>query len=108
MVYLQQYFGAAPDHYQLARFHLMQQIVHFFYTMAFLYLGSSDKPVDWSVPVPAFSDYHRRMWAGEVDLTDKAVKIVYGRVHWQRLLQNLRQSRYNEALRIVADRHGRS
>ena len=105
MVYLQEYFGAAPDRYQLARFHLMQQIGHLFYTMAFLHLGAMGKPIDWSGTVPEFRDYHRRMWAGEVDLADKDVKIVYGRVHWERLLQNVRQARYNEALRIVADRH---
>jgi len=105
MVYLQEYFGAAPDQYQLARFHLMQQIAHLFYTMGFLFLGSSGKPIDWSGSVPGFRDYHRRMWAGEVDLADKDVKIVYGRVHWERLLQNVRQARYNEALRIVSDRH---
>jgi hypothetical protein len=104
MVYLQEYFGAAPDRYQLARFHLMQQIAHLFYTMAFLFLGSSGKPVDWSGTVPGFRDYHRRMWAGELDLADKDVKIVYGRVHWERLLQNVRQARYREALRVVSDR----
>ena len=108
MVYLQEYFGAAPDQYQLARFHLMQQIAHLFYTMAFLFQGSSGKPIDWSGTVPEFRDYHRRMWAGEVDLADKDVKIVYGRVHWERLLQNVRQARYNEALRIVSDRHARA
>jgi aminoglycoside phosphotransferase (APT) family kinase protein len=107
MVYLREYFGAAPDKYQRARFHLMQQIAHLFYTMAFLLLGSSETPIDWSQPVPEFSHYHRLIWAGEVDLADKDVKIVYGRVHWQRLLQNVRQARYTEALRIVADRHGR-
>jgi thiamine kinase-like enzyme len=101
MVYLHEYFGAAPDQYQRARFHLMQQIAHLFYTMAFLSLGSSGKPIDWSATVPEFRDYHRRMWAGEVDLADNDVKIVYGRVHWERLLQNVRQARYNEALRIV-------
>jgi thiamine kinase-like enzyme len=101
MVYLQEYFGAAPDQYQLARFHLMQQIAHLFYTMAFLFQGYSGKPIDWSGTVPEFRDYHRRMWAGNVDLTDKEVKIVYGRVHWERLLQNVRHRRYNEALRIV-------
>jgi len=105
MVYLQEYFGAAPDQYQRARFHLMQQLAHLFYTMAFLYLGSSSQPIDWSGAVPEFSDYHRSMWAGEVDLADKDVKIVYGRVHWERLLHNVRQPRYSEALRIVADRH---
>jgi thiamine kinase-like enzyme len=104
MVYLREYFGAAPDEYQLARFHLMRQLVHLFYTMAFLTLGSSGKPFDWSGTMPEFADYHRRMWAGEIDLADNAVKLVYGRVHWQRLLQNVRQARYKEALRIVSGR----
>jgi thiamine kinase-like enzyme len=105
MVYLQEYFGTAPDQYQLARFHLIQQIAHLFYTLAFLFLGSSGKPIDWSGTVPEFGEYQRRIWAGEVDLADKDVKIVYGRVHWERLLQNVRQARYKEALRIVSDRH---
>jgi aminoglycoside phosphotransferase len=105
MAYLQEYFGAAPDRYQLARFHLMQQLAHLFYTMGFLYLGSSGQPIDWSGAVPEFRDYHRRMWAGEFDLRNNDAKIVYGRVHWERLLQNVRQARYAEALRIVSDRH---
>lgn len=104
-VYLREYFGAAPNRYQRARFHLMQQIAHLFYTMAFLSQGSSGKPIDWSTPVPEFGKYHRRMWAGEVDLADNDVKIVYGRVHWERLKKNVGQARYNEALRIVSDRH---
>ena len=107
MLYLQKYFAAAPDEYQLARFHLMQQIAHLFYALAFLFLGSSGKPVDWSGTVPEFSDYHRRMWAGEIDLANQDVKIVYGRVHWNQLLQNVRQARYNQALRIVSDRHSK-
>lgn len=105
MVYLHEYFGAAPDHYQLARFHLMQQVAHLFYTMAFLHLGSSGQRINWSGTVPEFSEYHRRIWAGQVDLADKDVKIIFGRVHWERLLRNVRQARYNEALRIVSDRH---
>jgi aminoglycoside phosphotransferase (APT) family kinase protein len=100
--YLQKYFGAVPDEYQLARFHLMQQIAHLFYTMAFLYQGSTGEPIDWSVTVPEFRDYQQRMWAGEVDLADKDVKILYGRMHWERLLQNVRQARYKEALRIIS------
>jgi aminoglycoside phosphotransferase (APT) family kinase protein len=104
MVYLQEYFGRAPDRYQLARFHLMQQIAHMFYTMAFLLIGSSGKPIDWSGTVPDFGDFHRRMWAGQVDLADPDVKVVYGKVHWNRLVQNLRQARYSEALRIISAR----
>jgi hypothetical protein len=105
MVYLREYFGAAPDPYQRARFHLMQQLAHMFYTMAFLFQGAAGKPIDWNGTVPEFRDYHRRMWAGEVDLTDKDVKIVYARVHWERLLHNVRQTRYKEALRTVSNRH---
>ncbi|HTA40879.1 MAG TPA: phosphotransferase [Bryobacteraceae bacterium] len=104
--YLRKYFGAPPDPYQLARFHLMQQLSHLFYTMAFLCIGSMGKPVDWSGAVPEFTDWHRRMWPGEIDLKDAAVKTVYGRVHWERLLRNVGQARYKEALRIVSDGPG--
>jgi aminoglycoside phosphotransferase (APT) family kinase protein len=102
MAYLREYFGAEPDRYQLARFHLMQQIAHLFYAMAFLSLGSSGQPIDWSGRVPEFRDYQRRIWAGEVDLAEKDVKIVYGRVHWEQLMQNVRQPRYIEALKDIA------
>jgi hypothetical protein len=76
-----------------------------FYAMVFLLLGSSGKPIDWSETVPEFRDTHRRIWAGEVNLADNQMKIAYGRVHLERLLQNVRQARFNEALSIVADRH---
>jgi aminoglycoside phosphotransferase len=100
--FLQAYFGQPPDEYQLARFYHMQQLVHLFYTMAFLYLGSAGKPIDTSEKVPEFGEFQRRMWAGEVDVADKQVKIVYGRSHWERLRRNTRQPRFEEAMRIVA------
>ena len=102
--FLEEYFEVAPNQYQLARFHLMQQIAHLFYSMAFLSLGSSGQPIDWIGRVPEFRDYQRRIWAGEVDLAEKDVKIVYGRVHWEQLMQNVREARYIQALRIVSDR----
>jgi aminoglycoside phosphotransferase (APT) family kinase protein len=104
-IYLQEYFGGPPDQYQLARFFLAQQVAHMFYAMVFLLLGSSGKPIDWSETVPEFRDFHRRIWAGEVNLADNQMKIVYGRVHLEQLLRSVRQARFNEALRIVADRH---
>jgi aminoglycoside phosphotransferase len=104
-VYLQEYFGGQPDEYQLARFFLMQQVAHMFYALAFLFLGSSGRPIDWSETVPSFGDFRRRFWAREVELSDNQTKILYGRVHWEQLLQNARQARFNEALRIVSDRH---
>ena len=107
-IYLQEYFGAPPVSYQAARFYLMKQLAHMFYAMAFLSLGSAGKPVDWSEPVPTYSDFQRRFWAREVDLADNHSKTVYGRVHWRKLRDNLRQPRFDEALRIVANPHATS
>jgi thiamine kinase-like enzyme len=104
-VYLQEYFGEPPDQYQLARFFLMQQIAHTFYAMAFLFLGSSGRPIDWNEKVPEFRDLQRRIWTGEINLKDNQTKTLYGKVHWEQLLQNVRQPRFSEALRIVSDRH---
>jgi len=107
-IYLQEYFGAPPVSYQAARFYLMKQLAHMFYAIAFLSLGSAGEPIDWSEPVPAYSDFQRRFWAREVDLADNHSKTVYGRVHWEQLRHNLRQPRFDEALRIVANRHAAS
>ena len=104
-VYLQEYFGEPPDAYQLARFFLMQQVTHMFYAMAFLMMGSSGEPIDWSETVPEFEEFQRRFWAGEVILEHRHAKTVYGRVHWERLLYHMRQARFNEAVRIVSDGH---
>ena len=105
MTYLQEYFGQPPDEYQLARLFLMRQAMHLFYAAVFLLLGSSGKPVDQSEKAPEFRYFHQRIWAGEVNLADNDMKTVYGRVHWEQLLQNLRRARFEEALRIVSDRH---
>jgi aminoglycoside phosphotransferase (APT) family kinase protein len=101
-IYLQEYFGTAPNAYQTARFYLMKQLAHMFYAIAFLSLGSADTPVDWSEPVPAYSDFQRQFWTREVGLADDHSKTVYGRVHWEQLRHNLRQPRFEEALRVVA------
>lgn len=100
-LYLREYFGAPPLAYQAARFYLMKQLAHMFYAMAFLSLGSAGKPVDWSEPIPAYRDFQRRFWAGEVGLADNHSKTVYGRLHWEQLRYNLRQPRFDEALGIV-------
>jgi len=103
--YLQQYFGGPPDEYQRARLYLMRQLAHIFYAMAFLTLGSSGKAIDWAEPVPTYSNFQRRFWTREVGLTDSHAKTVYGRVHWEQLSQNVREARFDEALRIVSERN---
>jgi hypothetical protein len=107
MIYLREYFGQPPDEYQLARFFLMQQIVHMFYGMAFLFIGSGGKPVDHSGPLPNFRDFHRRLWAGDVNLAGDDPKIVFGKIHCAQLAKSMQQTRWKEALRIVSDQHRR-
>jgi hypothetical protein len=103
--YLEQYFGQRPDEYQRARFFLMRQVVHLLSATVFLLLGSAGKPISESDNRPSFRDFHRRIWAGEVNLADNATKIVYGMVHWEQLLQNMRRRRFDEALGIVLERN---
>jgi hypothetical protein len=103
--YLQDYFCQPPNEYQRARFFLMQQIAHMFYTMVYLLLGSSGKPIDWSAEVPEFGDFHKRMWTGEIKIADSQTKIIYGQVHWNRLARNMRQARFDEAVRIISEQH---
>ena len=103
-IYLQEYFGGPPDAYQRARFYLMRHFAHIFYAMAFLTLGSPGaQPIEGSEPVPDYTDFQRRFWAREVGLPDNRAKIVYGMVHWAQLSQNMRQARFDEAVRIVSD-----
>ena len=105
-IFLQEYFGGSPLSCQAARFHLMQQLAHMFYAVAFLTLGSA--AIDWREAVPAYSNFQSRFWAHKVDLADNHSKTVYGRVHWEQLRHNLRQPRFDEALRIVSNRHAAS
>lgn len=103
--YLERYFGQQPNEYQRLRFFIMRQMLHLLSATVFLLLGSAGKPISLSEKLPSFQDFHRRIWAGEVNLADNALKILYGMVHWEQLLQNMRQTRFDEALRIVSDRH---
>ena len=101
-IFLQEYFGVPPTSYQIARLRLMRQLAHMFYTLAFLSLGAAGKQVDWSEPIPEYSEFQRRFWASEVDVVDNHSKIVGGRVHWERFRHNLRHPGLEEALRILA------
>jgi len=102
--YLQEYFGKSPDEYQRARFYLMRQLAHMFYAMAFLAPGVSSEPIDQGGPVPEYSDYQQSFSAREVSLSDNHSKTLYGRVHWERLAQNMRQPRFKEALKLSTRR----
>jgi hypothetical protein len=103
--YLREFFGHSPDRYQRARFFLMQQVAHIFYTLAFLILQSGGQPIDWKEPAPDHDEFQRRFWTGEVKLDGTPAKIACGRVHWERLRRNVQSPRYEESLRILSDRN---
>jgi hypothetical protein len=83
----------------------MRQAMHLFAAAIFLLLGTSVRPITKGEDAPEFRDFHRRIWAAEVNMADSNMKTIYGRLHWERLSRNVRQTRFMEALRIVSDRH---
>jgi len=103
--YLCEYFGQSADEYQRARFFLMRQVLHMMSAAVFLLLASAGKVVEPGEKLPAFREFHERIWAGEVNLADNAMKSVYGGVHWRQLVENMRHERFEEALRIVSEKH---
>lgn len=105
--YLEQYFGRAPNKYQRARFFLMRQVVHMLAAAVFLMLGSGGKPIGQSATVPSFTGCQRQIWAGNMNLADDNLKVLYGLVHWRHLLENMRTTRFDEALGIVSERNTR-
>ena len=107
-VFLETYFGKQPDPYQRARLYLARQLAHMFYVMAFLFPFVPGPPIDWSEAIPEYNDFHRSFWEGAVTLTDPHTKTVYGRVHWERLVRNMRDGRFDEALRIASGRQAMS
>jgi thiamine kinase-like enzyme len=103
--YLERYFGQPPNEYQRARFFLMRQVLHMFSATVFLLLGSAGKSISQTENLPPFRDFHRRIWASEVNLADNDMKIAYARIHWEQLLQNVRGRRFDDALGIVSERN---
>jgi hypothetical protein len=101
-VYLEKYFGQKPDAFQMARFVTARQVAHMFYAMVFLLLGAGGEQVNLSGNVPDFADFHRRVWAGEFSLHDNPTKILYGRVHLNRLFHDMQEPHVQESLKIAS------
>ena len=105
---LQIYFGEAAGDYRLARFYLMRQTLHMFYAIVFMLFGAAGKPIEPSGEPPDFRDLHNRIWSGEVSLASHEAKLQYARAHMNQALQNMRTVRFQDALRIISDRHAKA
>jgi aminoglycoside phosphotransferase (APT) family kinase protein len=103
--YLRTYFGEAAGEYRRARFYLMRQLLHMFYPVVLMLWGRTGKPVDSNGKAPGFRDFHDRMWAGEISLATDEAKLQYARVHMNQFLRNMREVRFQDALRIVSGGH---
>jgi aminoglycoside phosphotransferase (APT) family kinase protein len=102
--YLRTYFGEPAGEYRRAQFYLMRQLLHMFYPAFLALMGGGSKPIDLNERAPGFREFHDRIWAGEVDLAAPEAKLHYARVHIKQLLQNMREGRFEDAVRIVSDR----
>jgi hypothetical protein len=83
----------------------MRQTMHMLGAIVFMLFGSGGKPIDPNAKAPAFRDFHDGIWAGEVSLATNEAKLQYAKVHMNQVLQNMREARFRDALRIVSDRH---
>ena len=106
-IYLEQYFGQPADEYQRARFFLMRTVLQMLTATMFLLLGSAGKPITQTEELSSLSEFHRRSGSSEISLADDDQKLVYGTLHWEELRRNVRQTRFDEALRVVAERNSR-
>ncbi len=104
--YLKVYFGKDATEYQLARFFLMRQIMHIIYFSFFMSLCSNKNiPIDVNMAKPDFRDFHNHVWKAEIYLLDPMAQQQYAWVHFEQVVQNMQQKRFEEALRIVSDAH---
>jgi aminoglycoside phosphotransferase (APT) family kinase protein len=99
--WLQTYFGEAVGEYRRARFYVMRQLCHVFYAVVFMLFGAKGAPIEWKGKAADFREFHDGIWAGEISLADDARKLEYARVHMNQVLANVREPRFQEALRIV-------
>jgi len=103
--FLRRYFGETLDEYKRARFFLMSQVVHMFcFTLCSIF-AAAGKPININMSTLTFHDFHERLWNGEIHLDSSEQKLHYGLVHLKELEHSMQTRRFDESLKIVADRH---
>lgn len=99
--FLQNYFEEDVTEYQLARFFLMQQIIHTFYFTCFILLSNPQGPIDINMARPGYREFNEGIWAGEISLADMNNRRLYALVHMDQLKSNLQLQRFEDSMRIV-------
>jgi hypothetical protein len=101
--YLRAYFGEPAGDYRRARFYLMRQTIHMFYTVFFLQLAARARTrIDPDAKAPDFRDMHRRLLSGEASVVPGETKVEYALAHMDQALREMRAPRFEAALACVA------
>jgi thiamine kinase-like enzyme len=104
---LRGYFDGEPTEYQLARFHLMRQILHMSYAAVFCLMRAAVRPVDATTNVRDYRDFHDRVWSGEISLAGDDERVEYARAHLKQGLTEMHAPRFDESMQIVRSFHER-
>jgi len=100
--YLTAYFGEPADEYQCARFYLVRQTVHLFYTTLLLLLAArAGTPIDPDRCAPDFRDFHKRLLAGESSAAANETKVDYALAHLEQARFEMASPRFDDALACV-------
>lgn len=103
--FLRAYFGDALDEYKRARYFLMQQVCHVFYSLAFMAMvagrGSAGTPVDPSMETPRLAEFHRLIGSGTLSLGDPETQLTYAKVSLNEALHNMRTPRFAESIALM-------
>ncbi len=103
MDFLKRYFGKEASEYQLARFFLMQQILHMAYFVFLLTISTHGKSIDPDFMKEDFREFHNLMWGGKITLETDEVRQRYALVHMEQLRLNFKRKRFEKSLKIVSD-----
>lgn len=99
--YLHHYFGKQPDQYIQARFFLMQQMLHVFYTSIFILYAAKSVPIRIDTIQTSFRNFHNNMWEGKIDLSNDENKLQYAIIHMNQFLSNMNTKRLEDSLHIL-------
>lgn len=104
--YLNSYFQQTPDEYILARFFLMQEILHLYYSIFLMAFDKGDTPIDINkITKRDFREFHDGMWNGEISLAFADPKREYALIHLDQFRVKAKNKRFEDSLRIVSRNH---
>jgi thiamine kinase-like enzyme len=101
--FLAAYFGHPPNDVQRARLFLMSQRISAFYVAVFGLIAAR-AGLSWEPDseVPSFVDLHRRIVAGEADLSTPEAKRMVAHVHLNKALADMKSQRFSDAVALLA------